>query len=186
MAMTSDVKKGMVILFNNEPTLILDREFYKPGKGGAYNRLKLKGLLSGKIVNQTLRSGESVEEVDVVTKSVSYSYSDEEAAYFMDSETYEMVSVSLGNINGGTDFLITDAKYTAMFYEEKPISLNLPAKITLEVTETALGGDRGNTSGNPTKEATLETGAIIQVPLFVNKGEKVVINTESKLYVSKA
>lgn len=184
--MTSDVKKGMVILYNNEPTLILDREFYKPGKGGAFNRLKLKGLISGRIVNNTIRSGESVEEVEVVTKSVNYSYADEDTAYFMDSDTYEMVNVPLENIDGGTDFLIADGKYTAMFYEEKPISLNLPPKVTLEVTEAAQGGDKGNTSGNPTKEVTLETGATIHVPLFVNRGDKIVVNTEDKAYFSKA
>ncbi len=186
MGMTSEVKKGMVILMNNEPTLILDREFYKPGKGGAFNRLKLKGLISGRIVNNTIRSGESVEEVEVSTRNVSYSYADEETAYFLDSETYEMVPILLDAIDGGTDYLIADGKYTAMFYEEKPISLDLPAKVTLEVVEAAQGGDKGNTSGNPTKEVTLETGATIHVPLFVNKGDKIVINTESKNYVSKA
>ena len=184
--MTSDVKKGMVILMNNEPTLILDREFYKPGKGGAFNRLKLKGLISGRIVNKTIRSGESVEEVDVSTRSVSFSYSDDDTAYFLDSETFEMVPISLDSIDGKTDFLIEDGKYTAMFYEEKPISLTLPAKVTLEVIEAASGGDKGNTSGNPTKEAKLETGAIVHVPLFVNVGEKIIVNTDTKTYVSKA
>lgn len=184
--MTSDVRKGMVILFNNEPTLILDREFYKPGKGGAFNRTKLKGLISGKIVAQTFRSGELIEEVEVITRSVSFSYSDDETAYFMDSDTYEMLNIPLENIDGGTDFLIADGKYTAMFYEDKPISLNLPAKVTLEVIEAAQGGDKGNTSGNPTKEAKVETGATVHVPLFVNTGDKIVINTENKSYVSKA
>jgi len=185
MATTSEVKRGMIIMMNNEPTLIIDREFYKPGKGGAFNRLKLKGLKSGRIVNQTLRSGEMVEEVEVNSRNVSYSYSDADNAYFMDPVTFDMITVSMNLIEGGTNFLMPDAKYIVQTFEEDPIALQLPAKITLIVTETASGGDRGNTSGNALKEATMETGVVIRVPLFVNTGDRIIINTETGEYVSK-
>ncbi len=104
-------------MYNNEPTFVLDREFYKPGKGGAFNRTKLKGLKSGKIVAVTFRSGEAVEEVEVNTRSVQYSYHDEENAYFMDPETYDMITIALDNIDGRTDYLIADGKFQAMFFE---------------------------------------------------------------------
>lgn len=185
MATTTEMRKGLIIMYNNEPTLVMEREFYKPGKGGSFNRTKLKGLKSGRISNNTFRSGESVEEVEVETRSVSYSYADTDNAYFMDSDTYDLVTISMDMIEGGTDFLVADGKYQAMFYEGEPISLVVPAKVTLEVTSTADGGDRGNTSGNPMKEATLETGVVIKVPLFIKTGDKLVINTEERAYFSK-
>lgn len=185
MAMTTDMRKGMVIMYNNEPTLVMEREFYKPGKGGAFNRTKLKGLKSGKIVAVTFRSGDAVEEVEVQTRGVQYSYLDEDNGYFMDPETYELLTIPMNMIDGGSDFLIADGKYSAMFFEDEPISLILPAKVTLLVTEAASGGDKGNTSGNPLKEATMETGLVIKVPLFVNTGDRIIINTETKEYVSK-
>ncbi|GAB4285229.1 MAG: elongation factor P [Candidatus Dojkabacteria bacterium] len=185
MATTTEIRKGMVIMYNNEPTLILEREFYKPGKGGSFNRTKLKGLVSGKIITNTFRSGEAVEEVEVSTRNVQYSYADSEFAYFMDSETYEMVQIDLEAIEGKTDYLIADGKYQAMFFEDKPISLILPPKVVLTIAETADGGDRGNTTGNPMKEATMETGLVVRVPLFVNKGDRIVVSTETGEYVGK-
>lgn len=185
MATTTDVSKGMVILFNNEPCLIIEREFYKPGKGGAFNRTKLKGLVSGKVINQTFRSGEALEEAEVESRTAQFSYADAENAFFMDSETYEMVTISLKDIDGGTNYLIADAKFIIMYYEEKPISIQLPAKVELEVTLTADGGDRGNTSGNPTKEATLETGMEIKVPLFIKTGDRIYVSTEDGSYGGK-
>lgn len=185
MAQTDQIKRGMIIMYNNEPTLILDKEFYKPGKGGAFNRTKLKGLKTGKIVPVTFRSGEKVEEVDVINQEVAYSYADSDTVYFMNSNSFEMVNIPLEMVDGRTDFLIPEGKYICMFFEGEPISIQLPAKITLTVVETASGGDKGNTSGNPTKEAKMETGLIIHVPLFVKQGEKIVINTETKEYFGK-
>ncbi len=185
MAVTTDIRKGMVIMYNNEPTLVLEREFYKPGKGGAFNRTKLKGLKSGKIVSQTFKTTESVEEIEVQTRSVVFSYNDENRAYFMDPVSFEMVDLPMDMVPNGTDFLLADAKYLLMTYEDEPLSIQVPAKISLKVVETAIGGDRGNTSGNPTKEAKVETGYTLQVPLFVNNGDKILINTESGEYVGK-
>ncbi len=186
MAFTTDIRKGMVIMYNNEPTLVLNREFYKPGKGGAFNRTKLKGLKSGKIVSQTFKTTESVEEVEVENRSVLFSYNDAENAYFLNQETFDMVSVPLDMIDGGVNYLMPEAKYVLMTFEDLPISIQLPAKLTLTVTDTASGGDRGNTSANPMKEAKLETGMSVSVPLFVNTGDKIIVSTESGSYVSKA
>lgn len=185
MALTNDVRKGLVIMHNNEPHLIIEREFYKPGKGGAFNKLKLRGLKSGKIQNLTLRSTEPVDEVEIQNRSVVFSYNDSETAYFMDPVSFEMVSVPIEMIPGGKDYLLADAKYILMTFEGKPLSIDLPAKMSLLVKETAMGGDKGNTSGNATKEAILETGLSIQVPLFIKPNERIIVNTETGTYFSK-
>lgn len=185
MAMTNEVKKGMFILYNSQPFIILEREFYKPGKGGAYNKLRLRNVESGNILNVTLKSNEKVDEVDVSTKTMQFLYNDEEKAYFMDPVTFEQDEVSLEMIPGKTDYLHVDGKYVISYYEERAITLQVPLKMTLTVTETPDGGDRGNTATGATKEATLETGVKIQVPLFIKTGEKVIINTETNSYYSK-
>ncbi|MDQ6985256.1 MAG: elongation factor P [Candidatus Dojkabacteria bacterium] len=182
---TTEVKRGMVINYNNEPTLVLEKEFFKPGKGGAFNRTKLKGLISGRIVNVTFRSGETLDDVEVENQTVQFSYIDGDMAHFMNGDTFEMFAVELDNIDGGKDYLIEEGKYIAMFYEGKAISLQLPAKLELTVTQTADGGDKGNTSGNPTKEAVLETGKVVKVPLFIKQGEKIVVNTDTGDYGGK-
>lgn len=185
MAFTRDIEKGLIIMYNGEPTLIMEREFYKPGKGNALHKCKLKGLKSGKILNHTYRSGEEVETVEVETKTVVYSYADGSNGVFMDPKTFEMVEIPIDMIPGGTDYLLAEAKYILMTFQEKPLSIQLPPKLSLTVTDTADGGDKGDTTGNPTKEAKLETGITVQVPLFVKKGEKIIINTETGLYFSR-
>lgn len=185
MALTNDVKKGLIIMHNNEPYLIVEREFYKPGKGGAFNKLRLRSLKSGKIQNLTLRSTEAVDEVEVQNRTVVYSYNDGETAFFMDPNTFEMVDVPISMIQDGTGYLLADAKYILMSFEGKPLSIQLPAKMSLLIIDTASGGDRGNTSGNATKEAILETGLSVQVPLFVKNGDRIIVNTETGTYFSK-
>jgi len=186
MATTGDVHKGMFILHNKKPYYIIDREFYKPGKGGAYNKLKLRDLNSNAVIPLTLKSNEKVEEIDVPTKDMQYLYEDGGQVYFMDPKTFEQINVDLDMIPGEMDYLHVDGKYLISYYDGQPITVQIPLKMTLEVTSTPMGGDKGNTATGATKEATLETGAKIQVPLFVKQGGKVVINTESGTYYSKA
>jgi len=184
MAYTSELTRGMIILYNNDPYLLIEKEFYSPGKGGAFTRTKLKNIKTGKIVNQVFKSNEKVDQLEVDTKTMQYLYNDGSDAYFMDPESFEQLNVGLEMIDRGTDFLHTDGKYIILIYEGQAISVQLPSKITLVVTETA-DAVKGNTSGNATKEAILETGAKVQVPLFIRQDEKVIINTETGLYVSK-
>jgi len=184
MAFTSELTRGMIILYNNEPHVLIEKEFYSPGKGGAFTRTKLKNIKTGKIVNQVFKSNEKVDQLDVETKTMQYLYSDEQDAYFMDPDSFEQLNVPLEMIDRGTDFLHTEAKYIIIIYENQAISVQLPSKIALVVTETA-DAVKGNTSGNATKDAVLETGAKVQVPLFIRQNEKVIVNTETGLYVSK-
>ena len=184
MAFTSELRRGMIIAFNNEPHVLIEKEFYSPGKGGAFTRTKLKNIKTGKIVNNVFKSNEKVDELDVETKTMQYLYADEKQAYFMDPVSFEQLSVPLDMIDHGMDYLHTEGKYILIIFEGVAISVQLPSKLSLIVTETG-EGVRGNTSGNATKEAILETGCKVFVPLFIKQGEKIIINTETGLYVSK-
>ncbi len=184
MAFTSEITRGMIINFNNEPHVLIAKEFYSPGKGGAFTRTKLKNIKSGKILNHVFKSGEKLDQLDIETKTMQFLYADDTDSFFMDPETFEQMTISLDMIDGGTDFLHTEGKYIIIIYEGEAISVQMPAKIALVVTETS-DAVKGNTSGNATKEAILETGAKVYVPLFIKTGEKVVINTETRQYVSK-
>lgn len=184
MAYTTEIRKGMIINYNNEPYLIISKEFYSPGKGAAFTRTKIKNIKTGKILNQVFKSGEKLEELDVETKTMQFLYADGKDIYFMDPVTFEQLSVPLDMIDGGTDFLHAEAKYIVIIYDGAAISVQLPAKIALKVVETS-DAVKGNTSGSATKEAILETGAKVYVPLFIRQQDNVVINTETGLYVSK-
>jgi len=184
MAFTSEITRGMIINFNNEPHVLIAKEFYSPGKGGAFTRTKLKNIKTGKILNHVFKSGEKLDQLDIETKTMQFLYADENDSYFMDPETFEQLTISLDMIDGGTDFLHTEGKYIIIIYQGEAISVQMPAKIALIVNETS-DAVKGNTSGNATKEAILETGAKVYVPLFIKTGERVVINTETRQYVSK-
>lgn len=184
MAFTTEITRGMIIMYNNEPHIIIDKEFYSPAKGGAFTKTKLKNVRTGKIIAQTFRSGEKLDSLDVETKTMQFLYSDETDAYFMDPISFEQINISLSQISGGTNYLHSEGKYIIMLFEDRPISIQMPLKISLKVTETS-DGVKGNTATNATKDAILETGMHIQVPLFIKVGDKIAINTESDTYVSK-
>jgi len=184
MAFTNELTRGMIINFNNAPHILIEKEFYSPGKGAAFTRTKLKNIQSGKIVNQVFKSGEKVDQLDIDTRTMQFLYADDNDAYFMDPVNFDQINVNLDIIDHGTELLHPDGKYIIISYEGKAISVQLPSKLTLEVTETS-DATKGNTSGNATKDAILETGFKTQVPLFIKQGEKIIINTETGLYVSK-
>jgi len=184
MADTTELRRGMIIRFNNEPHILIDKEFYSPGKGGAFNRCRLRSIKSGKIFYHVFKSGEKVEELDVETRNMQFLYADESNGYFMNPETFEQITVPLDIIPGKTDYLHTDAKYIMSVFEEEVIYVQLPAKVSLIVTETT-DAVKGNTATNASKEATVETGLKVQVPLFIKQGDKIIINTDTGAYFSK-
>jgi elongation factor P len=184
MAQSNEIYRGMIINFNNEPHVVVDKEFYSPGKGGAFNRVRMKNIKTGKIFYNVFKSGEKVEELEVQTQTMQYLYADNDNAYFMDPETFEQMSMLLEDIPGKMSYLHESGHYVMTFYQEKVIFVQMPSKITLTVTE-APDGSRGNTATNATKEITLETGLKIQAPLFIKVGDKVSISTETGTYSSK-
>ncbi|MBN1332095.1 elongation factor P [Candidatus Dojkabacteria bacterium] len=185
MSLTSNINKGMYILFKGEPHVVLERQMTSQGRVSAFKKTKLKSLVTGRVLDQTFKSTDKVEEIDVETKSMQYIYVDGNEAYFMDPATFEQIPVTLDLIAGGTSYLHPDAKYVMMFYDGSPLAVNLPPSITLEITKTT-GAVKGNTATGATKNATVETGYQLQVPLFISEGDKVSINTSTGEYTEKA
>jgi elongation factor P len=185
MAMTENLFQGQTIKYNNEIWVIISKEFAAMGKGSSFNRCKLKNLLTGKVIPITFKDGDKVEEIDVEKQTVQFLYDDGKMGFFMNPDTFEQIEFPLDDIAGRADFLHTEARYIASKYQGMIISIQLPIKIVLAVTETS-AGVKGNTVNNTYKDAIMETGAKIQVPLFIQIGDKISINTEEVSYVSKA
>jgi len=185
LAGTTNLYRGMIIKYNNDPHILIEKEFYSPGKGGAFNRCKLRNIKTGKILSQIFKSGEKVDEIEVVSKTMQFIYKEADNAVFMDPKTFEQVSIDISIIPGETDFLHEEGKYIISFFEERAIYVEIPQKIKLQVIDTP-EAVRGDTATNALKEATLETGAKVKVPLFIKRGDFILVNTDSYSYFSKA
>lgn len=186
MASTADFKNGLTIKFNHDLMKIVEFQHVKPGKGAAFVRTKLKSLKTGKVLDNTFPSGTKVEIVRIETRDYQYLYQDDLGYHFMNSQTYEQISVAEHLINA-PQFLKDGQDVEMMFHadEELVLSCDLPPFVVLEVTYTEPGikGDTASSSAN--KTADLETGAKINVPLFVNTGEKIKIDTRTSSYVER-
>lgn len=182
MATTSDIRKGMCIEFNNDIYKIVDFLHVKPGKGPAFVRTKLKSLTNGKTLDNTFSAGHTIEDVRVETRSYQYLYDDENGFHFMNNEDYTQVYLNKVMIEN-PQFMKEGDMVTIVFRadDETPLSAELPTFTILEITHTE-PGLKGDTATNAMKPATTETGAIIRVPLFINEGDKVRINTEDGSY----
>lgn len=185
MAQTDQIRKNMFIMYNNDPYFITEAEFYSPGKGSAFTRVKMKNLNTNRVIPFTFKSGERVEELEVSFKTMQYLYSDDNNAFFMNPETYEQVSLGTGLIESYLKYMKGGSDYILITYNEQPISIKFPPQVVLEITETS-PAVKGNTANNATKEATLETGAIVQVPQFLEAGTKIRIDPETGWYQGKA
>lgn len=184
MISTSDFKRGSTkILWNNEPWLIVNFQHVKPGKGGAFVRTKLKNLITGRILDETFRSGEKFPEPDLEYKKMQYLYADD-MYHFMDQESFEQISFNENQIESVKNYLKEETVYNIINFQGKPISVEPPMFMILEVIET-VPGVKGNTAQGGSKPATLETGLTIQVPLFVAEGEKVKVDTRENKYIER-
>lgn len=185
MISTKDFRNGMAIVVDGQIHLILWFQHHKPGKGGAVMRTKLKNLTTGSIVDRTFRAGTKFEEAHLMKKKMEYLYREGEDFVFMDNETYEQVTLDTSQVGEGIRFLKENTKVDLLTYKGKILGVEVPITVSLKVahTEPGLKGDRA-TSG--TKPATLETGAIIQVPLFINTGDMVRVDTRTGEYLERA
>lgn len=172
-------------MHNGEPYFVTEAEFYSPGKGSAFTRLKMKNLNTGRVIPFTFKSGERVEELDVAFRTMQYLYSDDHTAFFMDPTTYEQFELAKGLAEDFLPFMKAGSDYILIIYDEKPISIKFPPQVTLEITETT-DAVKGNTATGATKDAILETGARIQVPLFIGMGEKVKVDPNTGDYQGRA
>ncbi|MFC1584099.1 elongation factor P [Fibrobacterota bacterium] len=182
---TNEFRKRLRIMIDGEPYVIVDNEFVKPGKGQAFNRVKIKNLLTGKVIDRTYKSGTTVEEADMTFKSMQYLFNDGSLWTFMDPKTYDQIEVSKDVMEGVGQWLLDNTDCELAFWESKPISVTPPIFMNLEVTYTE-PAVKGNTSTNVMKDATLETGAQVKVPLFIDQGMKVKIDTRTGEYVERA
>jgi len=185
MISTSDFEKGMVINVNSDLWQIVNFEFYKPGKGGAVMRTKLKNFKTGKILEKTFRSGDKFEAIEIEYQSAFYLYSDRKSAVFQLKDSKERISFPLEKIKELIQFLKEESEVSIIFLDEKPININIPTKIELKVVE-APPAIKGNTVSGATKTVTLETGIKINTPIFIKEGDIIIINTETISYVARA
>lgn len=184
MVSTSDFRKGSTkILWNNEPWVVVDYQSVKPGKGGTYLRTKLKNLITGRILEETFRSAEKFESPDLEYKQMQYLYKDEHYN-FMDQESFEQVAFNEDQIEEVKKYLKDGIVYSVVNFQGNPITVEAPTFMVLEVKET-IPGVKGDTAQGGTKPATLETGVVVSVPLFINEGHKVKVDTREDKYIEK-
>ena len=180
----NDVKNGMKILINNEPAIITDTEYVKPGKGQAFTRIKYRNIKSGRVVELTMKATDSLEVADVVDTDMQYLYSDGEYWHFMNPESFEQVQADEAGIGDTRKWLKGEETCVVTLWNGVPIQVTPPNFVELKITETD-PGVRGDTSGGGGKPATLETGAVVRVPLFVGQEETIKVDTRSGDYVSR-
>jgi len=180
---TAEFWKGLRIVFDGEPYTIVDFQHVKPGKGGAFVRTKLKHMRQGRVIDNTFRSGEKVELVDFEDKHMQFLYKDDRF-HFMDMETYDQVSLSEDEVGDVALYLKDNTEVEVLYIDGSPVSLELPNFIELAVARTD-PGVRGDTAQGGTKPATLETGAVVQVPLFLNEGDIVKVDTRTGEYLGR-
>ncbi|RIY31788.1 elongation factor P [Psittacicella melopsittaci] len=181
---TSDFKPGLKFLYEGEPCTIVENEFVKPGKGQAFNRTRIKKLISGKVLQVTFKSGETVEAADVFDINLTYLYNDGEFYYFMNDETFEQTAASADVVGDAVKWLIDQAVCIVTLWDGRPIGVQPPNFVDLEVVDTD-PGLKGDTAGTGGKPATLSTGAVVRVPLFIQIGEVIRVDTRSGEYLSR-
>ena len=181
----NDIKKGLNIIFNSEPYIVIESHFVRMQQRKPVMQTKLKNLITGKVVVYSFKAGERVEEADLTKGKANYLYKDDSSAYFMDNSTFEQFSIPLDQIGNKIKFLKDGTDCEVLYFDAKPINVEVPIKMTLKVTSSP-PGVKGDSSSNVTKQITLETGAVINAPLFVKEGEMILVNTENETYVGRA
>ncbi len=182
---TNDFKSGLKVMYEGDPCSILENEFVKPGKGQAFNRVKLRNLKTGRVLEKTFKSGETLQGADIVEMEMQYLYNDGEFWHFMMPDTFEQHAITSDLIGDSAQWLKEQDLCIVMLWNGQPISVTPPNFTVLKVTETE-PGIRGDTVSGATKAATLETGAVIRVPLFVDVDDLIKVDTRTGQYVSRA
>lgn len=185
MIATSDFRKGAKILYKNEPYMVIDFQHVKPGKGGAFVRTKMKNMISGLVHEDTFRSGEKFDTPDLEYKEMQYLYEDDGLYNFMDQESFEQVALNKSQLDEVLKYLKEQTVYTILYFDEKPIAVTPPMFMELKITDTPPGVKGDTAQGGATKPAILETGMVLQVPLFVNEGEMVKVDTRKGEYIER-
>ena len=184
MISTNQFRNGVAIRVGDKRFTILYFQHVKPGKGGAFVRTRLRNLDTGAVIEKTFRAGEKVESVRTESRPMTFLYQDGDLYYFMDSDTYEQIAVPIEVVGEAADYVVPNGEVKLLSADGEVVSVEPPAHADLEVTETD-PGLKGDTATGGSKRATLETGLVVQVPLFVNVGEKVRVDTRTKEYLTR-
>lgn len=185
MLSITDLKTGTKIAIENDPWVVLSYSHSKQGRGGAVVKTKLKNLKTGATIDKTFQGADKLEEADLSKKKASYLYCDNENAFFMDSESYEQFEIPLSKIFDEKKYLIENSPIDILNYNNEPINIELPIKMTFIVT-SAPPAVKGNSAGSITKKVTIETGTQIDAPIFIKENDKIVVDTRSGSYVERA
>lgn len=186
MATTNDLKNGMVLNLEGQLWSVIEFQHVKPGKGGAFVRTKLRRSSDGNVIDRTFRAGEKFRAVRTEARKMQFLYGDGTDAHFMDAESFEQMAIPEGKLADKLKWTKPNDEVDLLFIDDEPADIQLPASVELEVTETEPGLRGDTASGGGNKPATLETGATVQVPLFVNIGDRVKVQTETGAYISRA
>ena len=184
MADTSDLKKGFKILIDGQPFVVVESQFVKPGKGQAFFRTRLKNMMTGAVIDRTYKSGEKLDRAETEERTMQYLYPEGDGRVFMDTQNYEQVTLSNEQLGDNVYYLLDGTQCDIMFFQGRAIGVTPPTFVELDVTETE-PGFKGDTSSNTTKPATLQTGLQVNVPLFVNIGDKLKVDTRTGEYVER-
>jgi elongation factor P len=181
---TSEFKSGIKLLLDGDPYVVIENEFVKPGKGQAFNRVRVRNLKTGRTVEKTFKSGDTAEAADVVTTPMQYLYCDGDIWYFMEPESFEQHGAGEAAVTDAKPWLKEQMLCNITFWNGLPLSVEPPPHVELKITQTD-PGIRGDTATGGMKPATLETGAVVKVPLFINEGEIIKVDTRTKEYISR-
>jgi elongation factor P len=185
MALANDLRKGMAVRYNGNPAIVLDVQHRTPGNLRAFVQAIIRYINTGKSADVRFSSTEKVDLVDVNRQQLEFSYKDHQGYHFMDPETYETITLQEDLVTEAKDYLVENLKVDVLSIEGRPAQLELPASVVMKVTESA-AGVRGDSANNVQKPATLETGKVIQVPLFIKEGEAVKVDTRTGNYMGRA
>ena len=185
MLSTSDFKKGLKLLIDNQPYFIVDFQHIKPGKGNQFTRTKLKNMITGHNLEKTYKSGEKFESPDVMTRDCQFLYKDENGFHFMDTENYDQYVLGEKDLGQNKFYLVENMEITMLFFNDRAIGIDCPNTVKLKVVQTD-PGHRGNTVTGGSKPATLETGLIVHVPFHINEGDLLKIDTRTGEYMERA
>ncbi len=181
---TGDLRSGYKVEVEGEPYTVVANEFVKPGKGQPFNRIKLKHLITGRVVEKTFKSGEKVNEADVEEHKMRMLYKESDGVIFMDDKTFEQLTIPNSLVEGKLQWLMEEVLYGVVFYKGQPIDVVPPTFMEMKIVETTPGA-RGDTSGRVLKAAKTDSGATVQVPIFIEEGEKIKVDTRTGEYVSR-
>lgn len=184
MYSTAEFKKGLKIELDGVPYTMVDFQHVKPGKGGAFVRTKLKSLFTGRVLDQTFRSGEKVKRPDLMEREMQYLYREGDGFYMMDNETFEQIMLTADQVGEARLYLTENMNVKILFFNQQPVAVEVPLFVELAVAQTE-PGVKGDTAAGGTKPATLESGLTIQVPLFLNEGDRVKVDTRTGTYIER-